>query len=89
MPCGDGPRSQARQDSSMTETGIMCRATDANNHDMTQQEWPIASVSRDVRFSPSRGGRYNPAVGPASRLAEAFDAPVEALFELDQEEGHD
>jgi len=30
------------------------------------------------------GGRYNPSVGLALRMAQAFDVPVEELFEIDR-----
>ena len=58
-------------------------------HDITQQELADrVGVTRQTILSIERG-RYNPSVGLALRLAEAFDVPVEALFEIDQEEGHD
>jgi putative transcriptional regulator len=56
-------------------------------HDMTQQEladW--VGVTRQTILSIERG-RYNPSVGLALRIAEAFGVPVEALFEIDREEG--
>ena len=58
-------------------------------HDITQQELADrVGVTRQTILSIERG-RYNPSVGLALRLAEAFDVPVEALFELDEEVGHD
>lgn len=35
------------------------------------------------------GGKYNPSVGLALRMAEVFDVPVEELFEIDRGERHD
>lgn len=58
-------------------------------HDMTQQELADqVGVTRQTILSIERG-RYNPSVGLALRIAEAFGVPVEALFEIDREEGHD
>ena len=55
-------------------------------HDMTQQELADqVGVTRQTILSIERG-RYNPSVGLALRLAEAFDVSVEALFELEREE---
>jgi putative transcriptional regulator len=52
-------------------------------HDMTQQELAdLVGVTRQTIIS-IEGGRYNPSVGLALRLAEAFDTTVEELFELD------
>ena len=54
---------------------------------MTQQEladW--VGVTRQTILSIERG-RYNPSVGLALELAEAFGVSVEALFEIDREEG--
>jgi len=57
--------------------------------DVTQQELAgRVGVTRQTILSIERG-RYNPSVGLALRLAEAFDVPVEALFEIDREESHD
>lgn len=56
---------------------------------MTQQELADrVGVTRQTILSIEKG-RYDPSVGLALRLAEAFDVPVEALFEIDREEGHD
>ncbi len=56
-------------------------------HDMTQQELADrVGVTRQTILSIERG-RYNPSVGLALRIAEAFGVPVEALFEIDREEG--
>ena len=58
-------------------------------HDMTQQELADrVGVTRQTILSIERG-RYNPSVGLALELAEAFDVPVEALFEIDRREAHD
>lgn len=58
-------------------------------HDMTQQELAdLVGVTRQTIIS-IEGGRYNPSVGLALRLAEAFDTTVEELFELDGEDGDD
>ncbi len=57
-------------------------------HDMTQQELADrVGVTRQTILSIERG-RYNPSVGLALRLAEAFGVPVEAVFEIDREEDH-
>ena len=56
-------------------------------HDMTQQELAErVGVTRQTILS-IEGGRYNPSVGLALRIAETFGVPVEALFEIDREEG--
>ncbi len=56
---------------------------------MTQQELADrVGVTRQTILSIERG-RYNPSVGLALRLAETFGVPVEELFEIDREEGHD
>jgi len=58
-------------------------------HDMTQQELADrVGVTRQTILSIERG-RYNPSVGLALRLADTFGVPVEALFEIDQEESHE
>lgn len=58
-------------------------------YDMTQQELADrVGVTRQTILSIERG-RYNPSVGLALRLAGTFGVPVEMLFEIDQEEGHD
>lgn len=58
-------------------------------HDMTQQELAdLVGVTRQTIIS-IEGGRYNPSVGLALRLAEAFDTTVEELFELDGGESDD
>jgi len=55
------------------------------HEDMTQQELADrVGVTRQTIVAIERG-RYNPSVGLALRLAEVFDVPVEALFELEQE----
>ncbi len=57
-------------------------------HDMTQQELADrVGVTRQTILSIEKG-RYNPSVGLAIRIAETFEVPVEALFEIDQEEDH-
>ena len=57
-------------------------------HDMTQQELADrVGVTRQTILSIEKG-RYNPSVGLAIRIAEAFGVPVEALFEIDREEDH-
>ena len=56
---------------------------------MTQQELADrVGVTRQTVLSIERG-RYNPSVGLALRLAGTFEVPVEALFRIEQEEGHD
>lgn len=58
-------------------------------HDMTQQELAErVGVTRQTILS-IEGGRYNPSVGLALRIAETFGVPVEALFEIDRGEDHD
>ncbi len=55
--------------------------------DMTQQDLADqVGVTRQTIVSIERG-RYDPSVGLALRIAEAFGVPVEALFEIDREEG--
>ena len=55
---------------------------------MTQQELADrVGVTRQTILSIEKG-RYNPSVGLAIRIAEAFGVPVEALFEIDREEDH-
>ncbi len=57
-------------------------------HDMTQQELADrVGVTRQTILS-IEGGRYNPSVGLALRLAETFGVAVEALFEIEGEEPH-
>jgi putative transcriptional regulator len=57
-------------------------------HDMTQQELADrVGVTRQTILSIEKG-RYNPSVGLAIRIAEVFGVPVEALFEIGQEEDH-
>jgi putative transcriptional regulator len=56
-------------------------------HDITQQELADrVGVTRQTILAIERG-RYDPSVGLALRIAEAFGVAVEALFEIDQEEG--
>ncbi len=53
---------------------------------MTQEELAgRVGVTRQTIISIERG-RYNPSVGLALRLARVFRVPVEALFELEEEE---
>lgn len=53
---------------------------------MTQQALADrVGVTRQTILSIERG-RYNPSVGLALSLANVFDVPVEALFEIDREE---
>lgn len=55
---------------------------------MTQQELADrVGVTRQTILSIERG-QYNPSVGLALRLAEVLGVSVEALFELDRENGH-
>lgn len=57
--------------------------------DMTQQDLADrVGVTRQTVLS-IEGGRYNPSVGLALRMAAVFNVPVEDLFELDPEENHD
>ncbi len=57
-------------------------------HDMTQQELADrVGVTRQTILS-IEGGRYNPSVGLALRLAETFGVAVEALFEIEGKEHH-
>lgn len=58
-------------------------------HEMTQQELADqVGVTRQTILSIERG-RYDPSIGLALRLAETFGVPVETLFEIDWEQGHD
>lgn len=55
---------------------------------MTQEDLADrVGVTRQTIIS-IESGRYNPSLALALRLAETFDVPVEALFELAQEESH-
>ena len=57
--------------------------------EMTQQELADrVGVTRQTVVSIEKG-RYNPSIGLALRLAETFGVPVEALFELNREDGHE
>ena len=57
-------------------------------HDMTQQELADrVGVTRQTIIS-IEGGRYNPSVGLALRLAETFGVAVEVLFEIEGEDHH-
>ncbi len=57
-------------------------------HDMTQQELADrVGVTRQTILS-IEGGRYNPSVGLALRLAETFGVAVEVLFEIEGGEHH-
>ncbi len=57
-------------------------------HDMTQQKLADrVGVTRQTILS-IEGGRYNPSVGLALRLAETFGVAVEVLFEIEGEEHH-
>jgi putative transcriptional regulator len=56
---------------------------------MTQQELADrVAVTRQTILS-IEGGRYNPSVGLALRIAELFGVSVEQLFEIDRENQHD
>ena len=56
---------------------------------MTQQALADrVGVTRQTILS-IEGGRYNPSVGLALRLAHTFGVSVESLFEIEREEGHD
>lgn len=55
---------------------------------MTQQELADrVGVTRQTILS-IEGGRYNPSVGLALRLAETFGVSLEAIFEIDEEDHH-
>jgi putative transcriptional regulator len=54
--------------------------------DWTQQELADSvGVTRQTIVS-IEGGRYNPSVGLALRIAEQFGLAVETLFEIDREQ---
>jgi len=56
---------------------------------MTQQDLADrVGVTRQTIIS-IEGGRYNPSVALALRLAQTFGVPVENLFQLSEEEHHD
>ena len=56
---------------------------------MTQQQLADrVGVTRQTILS-IEGGRYNPSVGLALKLAGAFGVAVEDLFEFPEEDGHD
>ena len=57
--------------------------------DMTQQELADrVGVTRQTILS-IEGGRYNPSVGLALRIAEHFGVAVEQLFEVDWENSNE
>lgn len=53
---------------------------------MTQEE--LAGQLRVTRrtINSIEGGKYNPSIEVAFRMAQLFDVPVEDLFSLDEEE---
>ena len=53
---------------------------------MTQEE--LAGQLRVTRrtINSIEGGKYNPSIEVAFRMAQLFDIPVEELFSLDEEE---
>jgi putative transcriptional regulator len=55
-------------------------------HDMTQEE--LAEHLRVTRrtINSIEGGKYNPSIEVAFRMAKLFKVPVEELFSLDGEE---
>ncbi len=55
-------------------------------HDMTQEE--LAEQLRVTRrtINSIEGGKYNPSIEVAFRMARLFNVPVEELFSLDGEE---
>ena len=55
-------------------------------HDMTQEE--LADHLRVTRrtINSVEGGKYNPSIEVAFRMAKLFNVPVEELFSLDEEE---
>lgn len=56
--------------------------------DMTQEELADrVGVTRQTIIS-IEGGRYNPSVALALRLAGVFGVPVETLFEIGEEDEH-
>lgn len=70
---------------------------DVHNHvrrlrrlkEMTQQALADrVGVTRQTILSIERG-RYNPSVGLALRIAEAFGVTVEDAFEIDRNDGHE
>ena len=77
----------------MLDITSMSQRAEVRNHvrrhrrqlDMTQQELAErVGVTRQTIVS-IEGGRYNPSIDLALRLAEAFGAAVEALFEIRRE----
>ena len=55
-------------------------------HDMTQEE--LADRLRVTRrtINSIEGGKYNPSIEVAFRMAKLFGVPVEELFSLDEDE---
>jgi putative transcriptional regulator len=55
-------------------------------YDMTQEE--LAEHLRVTRrtINSIEGGKYNPSIEVAFRMAKLFKVPVEELFSLDEEE---
>ncbi|MCG6954469.1 MAG: helix-turn-helix transcriptional regulator [Gemmatimonadetes bacterium] len=58
------------------------------------REWTQEELGRRVGVTRQtiisiEGGKYNPSVGLALRMAVAFGVPVEELFEIDRGAGDD
>lgn len=54
-------------------------------HDMTQEELAeLLHVTRRT-INSIEGGKYNPSIEVAFRMARLFDVPVEELFSLDED----
>lgn len=58
-------------------------------HELTQEELAErVGVTRQTILS-IEGGRYNPSVGLALRIAAVFGEPLESLFQLESEDTDD
>ncbi len=58
------------------------------------REWTQEDLAKRVEVTRQtiisiEGGKYNPSIGLALRIARAFGMPVEELFQLEGGESHD
>ena len=53
---------------------------------MTQEELALQLRVTRRTINSIEGGKYNPSIEVAFRMAQLFDIPVEELFSLDEEE---
>jgi len=53
---------------------------------MTQEELALQLRVTRRTINSIEGGKYNPSIEVAFRMAQLFDIPVEELFSLDEDE---